>query len=244
MLQIMKILRLLTDEEQGHSLPKDKLGELLRLYRIAKYDNGTPLESPNTLTASIENMLMEVDPLEYSNENGRDNDRDYKIKYEGYKEDRLKAKVRKEKGKKAPDITDFSYVHLFTHEELDWLIQLVCFSDMLSNEEKQRLVDKLASTASLYYDTPFLEKAEDSGEQLRFCPQAIHGRFSGRRLQDKKRLAGNIKRIQRAINDMCQIRFRFNRYTHDHEMAPKSEYLHRLSPYHLAVITINITASG
>lgn len=41
-LQIMEVLRLLTDEE--HSLSKTKLSEMLRLYRIAKYHNGTPLK--------------------------------------------------------------------------------------------------------------------------------------------------------------------------------------------------------
>ena len=228
-LQIMEILRLLTDEE--HSLSKDKLGEMLHLYRIAKYRNGTPLEAPNTLTASIENMLMEVDPLSYTGKN----DQDYKIRYEGYKEDRLKAKLNKGKGKKAADITEFSYAHIFTHEELDRLVQLVCFSDMLSNGDKKRLVDKLVSTASVYYKTPFLRESAGGGEKLRFYPQAVHGRFSERRLQDREQFAGNIKLLQQAVNDLCQVRFRFNGYTAAHEMTPKSEYLHVLSPYHLVV---------
>ena len=55
-----------------------RLGEMLHLYRIAKYRNGTPLETPNTFTASIENMLMEVYLLSYTGKN----DQDYKIKYE------------------------------------------------------------------------------------------------------------------------------------------------------------------
>lgn len=67
----------------------------------------TPLENPRTLADTIEDMLMEVNPLSYNDEN----DWEYKIKYKGYTEDRLKAKKNKETGKKAPDITEFSYIY-------------------------------------------------------------------------------------------------------------------------------------
>lgn len=82
---------------------------------------------------------MEVNPLSCTDEN----DHEYKIKYKGYKEERLKAKKNKESGKKAPDITEFSFVHALTREELDRLIQLVCFSDMLSNEDKQQFTENI-----------------------------------------------------------------------------------------------------
>lgn len=228
-LQIMEILHLLTDEE--HNLSKAELSDILRLYRIAKHHNGTPLENSRTISDTIDDLLMEVNPLSYTDEN----EQKYKIKYKGYKEDRLKAKKNKEAGRKAPDITEFSFVHTFAHEELDSLIQLVCFSDILSNDDKQRLVAKLASTASVYYQTPFLQPSADGKEKLRFHPQAVHGRFSGRKFQDKRQFAENIKLIQQAINNLCQIRFRFNCYTAEHEMIPKSEYMHVLSPYHLVV---------
>lgn len=232
-LQIMEVLRLLTDEE--HSLSKDELGSLLRLYRIAKYHNGTPLEAWNTLTSTIENMLTEVNPPEYTGKN----DGEYKVKYEGYKENRLNAKRNKERGKKAADITGFSYMHIFDHTELDSLIQLVCFSDMFSNEDKQRLVEKLVSTASQYYQTPFQD-----GKKLRFNPKGIHGRFSGRIIQDNRQFAEKINIIQQAVNNLCQIRFKFNHYTAEHEMVPKSEYLHVLSPYHLVVYHDNYYCIG
>lgn len=223
-LQIMKILHMLSDEE--HSLSKEELGNCLRLYRLAKYQNGTPLESPNTLTSTIENMLLEVNPLIYNDEN----DREYKVKYEGYQEDRLKAKQNKEKGKKAKNITGFSYVHIFERAELDMLIQLVCFSDLLSREDKQNLVDKLVSTASTYYRTPFQD-----GEKLKFNPKAIHGRFSGRKLSENRDFSEKINLIQQAIKNLWQIRFKFNCYTAEHEIVPKTEYMHELSPYHLVV---------
>ncbi len=223
-LQILEILRLLTDET--HSLSKEELSRCLCLYRMAKYQNGTPPEAPNTLTSTLQEILAEVDPLEYTG----NNEEDYRIRYEGYQENRLKEKRNKEKGKKSADITDFSYVHTFRYAELDNLIQMVCFSDLLSNEEKQRLVDKLVSTSSLYYRTPFYD-----GDRLKFSPQTIHGRFSTRAMGDKKPFAEKINRIQQAIKKLCQIRFVFNCYTAEHMMRPKTEYLHVLSPYHLVV---------
>ena len=232
-LQILEILRLLTDET--HSLSKEELGGLLHLYRTAKYKNGTPPEAPNTLTRTLEEMLAEVDPLEYTG----DNERDYQIQYKGYRENLLKEKQNKEKGKKSADITDFSYVHTFRFAELDNLIQMICFSDLLSNEEKKRLVDKLVSTSSLYYRTPFYD-----GDRLKFSPQTIHGRFGTRAMRDRKAFVDKINRIQQAIKNLCQIRFRFNGYTSEHTMAPKTEYLHVLSPYHLVVYHDNYYCIG
>lgn len=223
-LQILEILRLLTDET--HSLSKDELGRCLRLYRMAKYENGTPLEAPNTFTSTLEEILAEMDPLEYTG----DNERDYRIRYEGYQENRLKEKRNKEKGKKSADITDFSYIHTFSFAELDNLIQMVCFSNLLSNEEKQRLTDKLVSTSSLYYQTPFYD-----GERMKFSPQTIHGRFSTRAMEDRKPFAEKVNLIQQAIKNLCQIRFQFNCYTSEHTMVPKTECQHVLSPYHLVV---------
>ncbi len=232
-LQIMEILRLLTDEE--HSLSKDELRRYLQIYRIAKYDNGTPIEAPNTFTSTVEELLSEVNPAEYSEQN----EDKYRIKYEGYKENRLKAKLEKTDGKKASAVTNFSYVHLFGYEELDRLIQIICLSDMLSAEEKNRMVNKLVSTAGVYYNTPFLD-----GGRLKFSPTAVHGRFSGKIIKDKRQLSQNIKLIQQAIKSLCQIQFKFNCYTADHEMIPKSDYIHTLSPYHLAVYHDNYYCIG
>ncbi len=232
-LQILEVLRILTDED--HSISKDELGRMLRLYRIAKYSNGVPLESPNTFTSTLESILQELDPLEYSEEN----DHKYRVKYEGYKEDRLKKKIYKEKGKKAEDITGFSYVHTFDNDELNKLLQLISFSDMLSPDEKNCLIEKLAGTASAYFRSPFWD-----GEEIRFNPKAIHGRFSSRSKENGNAMSENFKIIQAAINNMGQIRFNFNRYTADHTMVPKTEYSHMLSPYHLVVYHDNYYCIG
>ncbi len=232
-LQILKVLHILTDED--HAISKDELGRMLRLYRMAKYDNGTPLESPNTFTSTMESILQELNPMEYSEEK----DAKYKIRYEGYKEDRLKKRLNKEGGKKAADITGFSYIHTFDKDELDKLLQLICFSDMLSSGEKSVLISKLVGTASTYYSSPFWD-----GEKIKFNPKAIYGRFSSGRQEEKEKLSKNLKIIQQAVNSMGQIRFKFNRYTAKHTMIAKSNYLHTLSPYHLVVYHDNYYCIG
>lgn len=232
-LQIVEILRLLTDEE--HSMSKEKLAHFLRMYRINKYKNGTPPEAPNTLTSTVEEILAELGPSEYS----RKNKDKYRIIYEGYEENRLKAKQNREKGGKAVPITNFSYVHIFSSEELDRLIQVICLSDMFSNEEKLRLANKLISTASVYYNTPFVD-----GDKLKFSPKAVHGRLSGKNIKDKRELAQNVNFIQKAINSMRQIKFRFNCYTAEHTIIPKSDRFHILSPYHIVVYHDNYYCIG
>ena len=222
-LQILEILRFLTDEE--HTISKDELNKMLKLYRAAKYDNGTPVESPNVITSTLESILAELNPLEYT----ESNDAEYKIRYEGYKEDRLKKKLNKEKGKKAANITNFSYVHTFNNNELDKLLQLVSFSDMLSTDEKTVLIRKLVGTASVNYRSPFWD-----GESLKFNPKAVHSRLNIESVDDRNHLSENLKMIQLAVNNMAQIRFRFDRYTEEHgKKMPSSSYMHELSPYHL-----------
>lgn len=83
-LQILEILKQTTDEK--HSVSKEELKHLLRLYRIGKYSNSTAVESDNTFNKTIAEILLELNPGEYSDEN----DGDYRIKYDGYTEDKLK----------------------------------------------------------------------------------------------------------------------------------------------------------
>lgn len=232
-LQILDILKKLTDDK--HRLSKDELMNQLRTYRIAKYDNGAPLEKPNTVTKTLESILMELDPLEY---NGK-NDEEYRVKYVGYQEDRLRKKINKDYSGKAPNITGFSYEHMFSDSQLDQLIAQVCFSDMISSDEKTKLIGKLVGTASEYYHTPFWD-----GEKMKFNPKAVHGRFSRRNSGAREQVAENVKKIQHAINQLAQIRFKFNRYTDDKRMVSDSEYIRVLSPYHLVVYHDNYYCIG
>ncbi len=143
-LQILKVLKQLTDED--HSLSKSELQKELHYYRMGKYGNDSTLSkkggvyelnsADNTYTSDLTELLIELDPLKYTGEN----DEDYRIRYSGYRDDLLYRKLNKEEGRKAEAITGFSYTHDFDRESLDRLIQFVSFSDMFSNEEKARLI--------------------------------------------------------------------------------------------------------
>ena len=239
-LQILEILKQTTDEK--HSVSKEELKHLLRLYRIGKYSNSTSVESNNTFNKMIAEILLELNPREYSDEN----DSDYRIKYDGYKEDKLnkcikrnKSSLQKVESGSAPVLNGLSYVHPFTYEETDWLIHLVSFTDMLSLEEKKRLICKIVDTASKYYTTPYWD-----GESLKFNPKAVHGRFTGRTTDEKAGFADNLKTLQYAVNNLGQVRFKFNRYNANHELVPTDEYVHELSPYHLVVYHDNYYCIG
>lgn len=237
-IQVLDVLKLMTDED--HSLTRDQLRELLSLYRKVKYANDTSLESSNTFNKAMAEILLEINPKRHTD----DNDSEYRVKYEGYEEDHLinKVKIKKDNANKvelAPVINGLRYVHDFDNETLDKLIQLVSFSDMFSNEEKSELIGKLVATASVYYKTPFAD-----GDVLRLNPTAIHGRFSQRNGADRKQLSENMKIIQYAINNLAQIKFKFNRYTSDHELVPKYERMNVLSPYHMVVYHDNYYVIG
>lgn len=139
----------------------------------------------------------------------------------------------------APVLNGLSYVHPFTYEETDRLIQLVSFSDMLSLEEKERLIGTIIDTAGKYYTTPYWD-----GKSLKFSPKAVHGRFTGRTTDEKAGFADNLKTLQYAVNHLGQVRFRFNRYNAEHELIPMDEYVHKLSPYHLVVYHDNYYCIG
>ena len=224
-LQIIEILKKHSDEY--HSLTLQEIAKLLRLYRVTKYNNGVKTEDVDrTLSKTVSQILQEMDPLEYTYENKED----YGIIYEGYQDDLLKKKLAKE-GK--VDITKFSYVHLFSNEELDHLIEVTCFSDILSNEDKLEFIKKLVSTASVHYRNPFWD-----GEKTKFNPKAIHSRFSYRDAEGfagREMISRNLKVIQQAINAMAKISFTYNRHTAQHELTPRSDMIHKISPYHLVV---------
>ena len=242
-LQILKVLSMLTDED--HSLNKTELQKALHYYRLGKYGNDSTLTEKdgikdlypdnNTYTKDIKELLSAVDPFHYSGKN----DSEYLVKYSGYKEDSLYKSINKEKGVKSQPITDFSYSHIFDKQSLDTLIQLISFTDMISDDEKELLIRKLVSTASIYYETPFWDE-----NGLKFNTKAVYGRFSGREKQDRSQFTENIKIIQYALNNLCQIRFRFNRYNEEKNMVPVSEYIHTLSPYHLVVYHDNYYCIG
>ena len=223
-------------------MSKDELKHLLRLYRIGKYKNNTSVPVNNTFNRIVAEILLELNPGEYKDEN----DGDYRIKYDGYTEDKLNKRIKPDKSSlqkvesgSAPVLNGLHYVHPFEYEETDRLIQLISFSDMLSVNEKERLIGKISELTGKYYTTPYWD-----GKNLKFNPRAIHSRFTGQKSSDRENLAESLKTLQYAVNNLAQVRFKFNRYNADHELVPTSEYIHELSPYHLVTYHDNYYCIG
>ena len=239
-LQLLEILKQTTDEK--HTVSKDELKRLLRLYRISKYKNNTSVPVDNTFNRIVAEILLELNPYEYTGEN----DSEYRIKYDGYTEDKLNKSIKGNKSSSqkvesgsAPVLNGLHYVHPFEYEETDRLVQLISFSDMLSVNEKEKLIGKISELTGKYYTTPYWD-----GKNLKFNPRGVHSRFTGKKTSDRESLANNLKTLQYAVNNLAQVRFRFNRYNADHELVPTSEYMHELSPYHLVVYHDNYYCIG
>ncbi|MCR5720463.1 MAG: WYL domain-containing protein, partial [Lachnospiraceae bacterium] len=163
-----------------------------------------------------------------------------------YTEDKLNKKIKPDKSSSqkvesgsAPVLNGLHYVHPFEYEETDRLIQLISFSEMLSVNEKEKLIGKIFELTGKYYTTPYWD-----GENLKFNPRAVHGRFTGKNSSDREKLAESLKTLQYAVNNLAQVRFRFNRYNANHELVPTSEYMHELSPYHIVVYHDNYYCIG
>jgi len=228
-IQILETLRLMTDEK--HPITKAELARCLSRYRMLVHHNSVKPESENTLKSSVDELLLEIDPHEYR----EDIDDRYLVKYDGYREDRVaqNQRLKAEGGKAAEsimEITNLYYQHPFEYSELDKLIEIIAFSDLLSEEEKYAICSKLLKTSSAYYENPFVGKGH-----LKLNPRAVSGRYSGRESLARKNVAQNLHILQQAMEKMVQVQFTFNRYDAEGSLVPVSEKKHILSPYRLVV---------
>lgn len=241
--QVLEILKKISDE--SHPVTQAELLEAMR-------DDGfAATENPGTLSNTVDGILRQINPVEYTGKN----DREYRIKYRGYQENLLDRKeeirelknearrkgadveaIRKvlsELAAKAPSITELRYIHDFTDREMDLLIQAVSFSDGISAKEKKELIGKITDTASIYYETPFYDRWTG---KLKFNPGGVFAR-TYRMPEDNadgEDPGGQVSFIQRAINDKVRIGFRFNDYDADKNLIPRKRK-YALNPYHIVV---------
>ena len=207
-IQLLTILKKFTDE--NHSISSEDLYYYLEAYRIIKYGNSSKLEYRNSFHRTIAEILTEL-----GIENFRLDNRD----------EYLDAISTKEKEPlmvdKASGFDEISYNHLFDNDSLDHIIQIIFFSNTISDEEKKRIVSKLISTSSLYYETPFWDNTK----------QCFISTYKNESYGNLSQLAANINTIQYAINHLAQISFKYNRYSEKKQWEPESEIT--VSPYHL-----------
>lgn len=249
-IQVLQILKEISDEE--HAVTKAE---------ILKEMKGTgcaTTENPVTLSAIIEDILRQINPLEHTAEN----DSEYKIKYRNYdkvdddnnsildlqeKKRELKKKKRRQNANisrikkdlselpaKIPPITDLKFIHLFSKEEMDRLIHAIVFTEFISADEKVELIRKICSTASKYYDNPLFDRNKN---EIRFDSRAVFGRKNKIPAESSDvtpDIGKNVAQIQQAINNNVRIGFRYNRYDAEGQLVP-NEKNYVTSPFHIVV---------
>ena len=240
-LQFLEVLRMWSDEK--HTLTQQDIIDWHYSYCYEKYGFEDTYDR-RTVSTVLKNMILELDPYEY---NGT-NQGEYKLLYDGYDKDLLKKILERGSDRKSDGdakITDLSYAHVFSYGEMDQLIEAVCFSDMLTDEEKTVLAEKIFATASEYYTSPFWDK---ENKKLLFNPTVVHGRLS--RKFGGNSLAGNNSIVQKAILNRNVISFKFNHYTENGELEPNKktdsgdDRIYVLRPYHLVVYHDNYYCLG
>ena len=248
--EVLDVLRRISDER--HPVTKKMVAD--KVYTT---------ENPQTLSNTIDEILLQINPIEHVAEN----DHEYRIKYDGYdvpfEENALVLKykinelrkalrrkgadqeaLQKELDKipvnKAPAVTNLMYVHDFSYEEMDRLISAVALSASIAPADKENLIQKIMDTASMYYRSPFYDKVN---RKLLFNPYSEYGRLHSKSGTYESRLAENIKVLQDAIRLRTKVRFHFDVY------SEKKEYItddiwHVVSPYYIVVYHDNYYMIG
>ena len=223
--QILSILKQISDET--HPVKQSRILKAMRETGEATTENA------GTLSKAIDEILIQINPDRYS----KDEEDNYRIKYKGYEEDRIRIKrelkYNKKNGvktEKAPFITNLYYVHDLSHEDLDKIIQAVSFSSAIAPADKERLIGRLVKISSKYYSSPYYNRDK---EKINFNPMGIYSRVNSKDMSGSEQLGLNLNIIQNAINNLQQITFTFNGY--DENGMLREEYCHTLSPYYIVV---------
>jgi predicted DNA-binding transcriptional regulator YafY len=131
---------------------------------------------------------------------------------------------------KMPSITDLRYVHDFTYDELDTLIEGVYFSKKLNDEKRDYLIKKIGSLSSEKYKSDHF----DLKGKLKNNIDGIQENTNISKAELKK----NIDTIQQAIKENSKISFAFNGYNYEKKLetikddgVKDKEYV--VSPYHM-----------
>ena len=251
---VLRTLREYSDEY--HPVSKSELLEY-----ISTTDN------PLTLSTTIDEILLQINPAEYTGEN----DDEYRIKYDGYDKgyednplvirteiDEIKKEMRRKGAdtealskeikeimdargiNKAPAIKDLRYIHDFSYEDMDKLISAVALSAGIAPADKEDLIGKIMCTASLYYKNPFYDKVR---KKIQFNPYSEYSRLYSRSGETEKRIGENVRIIQDAIRLRTKVSFFFDHISADKQYVPGDKE-HILTPYYIVIYNDNYYVIG
>ena len=246
---------------------KEQSDEAHKISKTELLDYVSTTNNPSTLSDTVDEILKQIDPVEYN----EDNDGDYRIKYDGYEKpyefNPLAVKneideIRKEMdrqgadkdelskeledvfqrigSKKAPSITGLKYIHDFSYEDMDQLISAVALSAGIPPDNKEHLISKIMATASKYYKSPFYDRALN---KLKFNPFSEYNRLYSRTGETEKRIGENVRILQDALRLHAKVRFHFDVYSLDKCYVPDDKE-HVISPYYIVIYNDNYYVIG
>lgn len=251
---VLRALREYSDE--NHPVSKTELLEYVET-----------TDNPLTLSGTIEEILIRINPTEYTG----DNDSDYRIKYEGYDKpydenplviksqiDEIKKEMRRKGAdtealkkemkdlmaghgtKKAPAIKGLRYIHDFDYDDMDQLISALALAASIAPDDKERLIGKIMGTASKYYKSPFYDRVRG---KLKFNPYSEYSRLYSRSGETEKRIGVNVTILQDAIRLKSKVSFYFDHYSADKQYIPGSKE-QILTPYYIVIYNDNYYVIG
>lgn len=138
--------------------------------------------------------------------------------------------------KRVPPVTNLRYVHDFSFDELDTIINALYFSKTVNEEERDRLIYKLAKLSSKRYQKKWFSE-NNNRPVIKNIFQGIVNNNDASRTELKK----NIALIQSAIDEKVKIQFIMNVYNAERELVPSKiddsgkTIWSKVTPYHILV---------
>lgn len=186
----------------------------------AAYRRKMKKEKPEISDEELENGMPELDlELDESDEDNVDQSEKY---------DALMKRV--------PPVTNLRYVHDFSFDELDTIINALYFSKTVTEEERDRLIYKLAKLSSKRYQKKWFSENNDR-PVIKNIFQGIVNNNDASRTELKK----NIALIQSAIDEKVKIQFIMNVYNAERELVPSKidnsgkTIWSKVTPYHILI---------
>lgn len=138
--------------------------------------------------------------------------------------------------KRVPPVTNLRYVHDFSFDELDTIINALYFSKTVNEEERDQLIYKLAKLSSKRYQKKWFSE-NNNRPVIKNIFQGIVNNNDASRTELKK----NIALIQSAIDEKVKIQFIMNVYNAERELVPSKiddsgkTIWSKVTPYHILI---------
>lgn len=190
-LKLLEVLRDYTDRE--HKLTQQEV-----LKRMQEIDGCC---TEKTLRADLRNLMAVLNPVVEEYEQRKE---EFRIVYDGMEQGRHR-------------MSGIQYLHEFSNQELEYLIELLKSGTDISREQRSELENKLKRLGSRYY--------QYNTDSVGGVPQ-----FS---TIDKTCLKENLDTIKKAISFNRKVSFVFNGYNREGKLIPVRERRYLVSPYYV-----------